>query len=99
MSKFVLVYRGGGMPETEEAQQASMEAWGTWLGSLGAAATDWGAPFGASAAVGGGAASGGLTGYSILEADSLDAAVALGGGCPILKDGGSVEVYEAMAMG
>ena len=35
MGKFVLVYHGGAMAETEEAQQAAMAAWGTWFGSLG----------------------------------------------------------------
>jgi hypothetical protein len=35
-----------------------------------------------------------VTGYSIIEADSLDAAVELVKGCPILQSGGSVEVGE-----
>ena len=48
MAKFVLVYTGGKMAETPEAQQASMEAWGAWFGSLGNAVADMGAPFGAS---------------------------------------------------
>jgi hypothetical protein len=96
MGKYVLVYRGGAMAETEEARQAAMAAWGAWFGSLGAAVVDGGAPFGASAAVGGGASTTGLTGYSILEAADLGAATKLGEGCPILADGGSVDVYEAI---
>lgn len=96
MAKYVLVYQGGSMAETEEAQQAVMAAWGAWFGSLGSAVVDGGAPFGASAAVGGGASTTGLTGYSILEAADLDAAVQMGAGCPILADGGSVDVYEAI---
>ena len=99
MAKFVLVYRGGAMADTEEAQQAAMAAWGAWFGQLGAAVVDGGAPFGASGAVGGGSATTGLTGYSILSADSLDAAIGLAGGCPIVADGGQVEVYEAIDMG
>jgi hypothetical protein len=99
VGKYVLVYRGGSMAETEEAQQAAMAAWGAWFGSLGDAVVDGGAPFGASGAVGGGAASTGLTGYSILQASDLDAAVKLGEGCPILADGGTVEVYEAIDVG
>jgi hypothetical protein len=96
MGKFVLAYQGGAMAETEEAQQASMAAWGQWFGSLGNAVVDGGAPFGASAAVGGGQAKAGLTGYSILQADDLASAVKLAEGCPIVADGGSVEVYEAI---
>jgi hypothetical protein len=96
MSKYVLAYQGGGMAATEEAQQASMAAWGAWFGSLGAAVVDGGAPFGPSTKVGGGAAGSGLTGYSILEAADLAAAVKLAEGCPIIKDGGSVDVYETI---
>lgn len=50
-------------------------------------------------AVGGGGATTGLTGYSILEADDLAAAVAMGEGCPIIGDGGRVEVYETIPLG
>jgi hypothetical protein len=99
VSKYVLVYQGGAMAETEEAQQAAMAAWGTWFGSLGAAVVDGGAPFGASAAVGGGGARSGLTGYSILEAKDLDTAVGMASGCPIVSDGGTVDVYEAIDVG
>ncbi len=99
MAKYVLVYQGGAMAETEEAQQAAMAAWGAWVGALGAAVVDGGAPFGARAAVGGGEARSGLTGYSILEAPDLDAAVKLGEGCPIIADGGSVDVYETIDVG
>ena len=98
MAKFVLAYRGGAMAETEAEQEAAMQAWGGWFGSLGAAVVDGGNPFGASASVGGGEAASGLTGYSILEADSLDAATELAGGCPVLSSGGSVDVYEAIPM-
>jgi hypothetical protein len=59
---------------------------------------DGGNPFGASASVGGGEAASGLTGYSILEADSLEAATDLAAGCPVLSSGGSVDVYEAIPM-
>ena len=55
--------------------------------------------FPASGAVGGGPAKSDLTGYSILQADSLDAAVQLAGGCPIIADGGTVDVYEAIDVG
>lgn len=99
MAKYVFAYQGGGMPETEEAQQASMAAWGKWFEDLGPSIVDGGNPFGPSATVGqDGAATAqgasGLTGYSIVSADSLDAASKLAAGCPILTDGGTVEVYE-----
>jgi hypothetical protein len=86
------------MPETEEEGKRVMEAWTTWFGGLGDAVVDMGNPFGASTAVGNGGPSG-LTGYSIVSAGSLDEAVGLAGGCPILDGGkGAVEVYEALEM-
>lgn len=99
MANYVLVYKGGGMPETEAQRQEVMAAWGNWYGGLGQAVVDGGNPFGPSTAV---AANGtvsagapsGLTGYSIVSADSLDAATAMAKGCPILAGGGSIEVYE-----
>lgn len=102
MAKFVYLYAGGQMAETPEAQERSMQAWGAWFGALGAAVTDIGNPFGASATVkSGGVTSGGTSnagGYSIVEAASLDDATAKTAGCPILADGGTVEVYEAVPM-
>lgn len=99
MAKYVLVYQGGQMAETPDAQEAAMAAWGAWFGSLGDAAVDWGAPFGASASVGGGAATTELSGYSIVQADDLAAALAIGDGCPIIADGGRVDVYETIELG
>ena len=102
MTKFVYAYVGGAMAATPEEQQAQMQKWEAWLGALGAAVTDVGNPFGASATVkDGGSVSGGtsrLGGYSIIEAASLDDATAKATGCPVLESGGSVEVYEALAM-
>jgi hypothetical protein len=34
------------------------------------------------------------TGYSIVTADALDAAVSIAKGCPHLKSGGQITVYE-----
>lgn len=35
-----------------------------------------------------------MTGYSVIKADSLDEAIRLAKGCPIIQDGGSLEVCE-----
>ena len=35
-----------------------------------------------------------VTGYTILKADSLDAATALAKGCPVLEGGGQISVFE-----
>jgi hypothetical protein len=98
MGKYVLVFKGGSIPQTEEEQKRVMDAWMGWFGGLGDSVVDMGNPFGANAAVGGGSTSG-LTGYTIVNADSLDDALAKAGSCPILDGGsGGVEVYETLDM-
>ncbi|HEV3131473.1 MAG TPA: hypothetical protein VGY51_05875 [Acidimicrobiales bacterium] len=104
MSKYVLVYSGGAMNETPEAQEKAMEEWMNWFGSLGGSVVDAGSPFGPASTVAsdGSVTQGGsnqLTGYSIIEADSLSAAAKSAKGCPVLSGGGSIEVYEALPIG
>lgn len=102
MSKFLLAYKGGSTPTSEAEGAKVMEAWMGWFGQLGAAVIDGGNPFGASTAVAADgsttSSSAGLTGYSLVSADSLAAAADLAKGCPVLAVGGSVEVYEALDM-
>lgn len=103
MSKYVLAYHGGTMPETAADQEKVMNAWIAWFVELGPAVIDGGNPTGRSKTVsaegstdGGGANP--LTGYSLITASDLDDAVALAKGCPILAAGGTVEVAEAIDM-
>lgn len=104
MSKFVLAYHGGGMAATEEEQARVMAAWGAWMEGLGAALTDPGNPAGRTKTIqadgsvvdGGGANP--VTGYSIIDADSIDDAISLAKDNPILDSGGSVEVVETLEM-
>jgi hypothetical protein len=102
MVNYVLVYKGGAMAATPEAQQQVMAAWGQWFGGLGQALVDGGNPFsGQASSIGADgnvsqSASSGLTGYSILKADDLAAATGMAKGCPVLTSGGSIEVYETM---
>ena len=100
MANYLLAYHGGGMPETEEQQAQVMEAWTAWYEKLGAAIVDGGNPVGAwkTVASDGSASDGGgpnpVTGYTVIAAGTMDEAVALTQGCPILEAGGSVEVCE-----
>lgn len=102
MSKFVVVYQGGSMGDTPEAQEASMKKWMEWFGSMGTAVTNFGNPFGASTSLSSdgsrGSAKSGLTGYSTIEVEDLDAAAELAASCPNLSEGGTVEIYEAIPM-
>jgi hypothetical protein len=85
------------------AQQARvMKQWTTWFAKLGQAIIDPGNPFTGKVnkvKPDGGVARGPVgqraSGYSIIEAPTLDAATKLARGCPVIKGGGQVAVYEA----
>jgi hypothetical protein len=102
MAKFLLVYYGGMMAATPAEQKKSMDAWMGWFGKLGKAVVDAGAPTkpGKIVGKGGNKAIGAdpVTGYSIIQANNLDAALTLAKGCPSIPEGGTVAVYELMPM-
>ena len=100
MTKYLLAYHGGTVPASKEEGDRVMAAWGTWIDSLGKSLVDPGNPTATSKTIapGGKISNGGgsnaVTGYSILEAASLDAAMAAVKNCPQLSSGGSIEVAE-----
>ena len=98
MANFLLTFHGGSMPETKEAQDQVMKAWTDWFGTLGDALVDGGNPISQSKAISPDGsvmdATSAPTGYSIIKADSLDAAVGLAKGCPVLAGGAAVVVSE-----
>jgi len=101
MANFLFVYTGGaGMAQTDEERAASIQEWTTWFDSLGENVLDAGNPFTgeAKSVANGGEVSDGpvgtlATGYSVIKADSLAAAVEAAKSCPQVK-GGEVTVYE-----
>lgn len=104
MAKYLFVYHGAKRPTNEAEIKKTMDAWGAWFGSMGAAVIDGGNPVGKSSTVhsnGSVTDDGGANpvgGYSLIEAPSLKDALAKAKGCPILANGGSIEVAEAMDM-
>ncbi len=100
MTNYLLAYTGDATtPDSEEAGQAVMAAWGAWFTDLGPAVVDPGNPTDASRTVGsdGSATDGnssGISGYSVVSADSIDAASEIAKGCPHLAAGGKVEVHQ-----
>ncbi|MDR3545341.1 MAG: hypothetical protein P4L30_06190 [Candidatus Limnocylindrales bacterium] len=86
------------MPESEAEQAQVMQAWTAWFGELGDAVLDGGNPTSHSRAISPDGsvmeATSAPTGYSIIKADSLDAAVTASKGCPVLAGGASVVVSE-----
>ena len=105
MSDYVLLYSGGTMPESDEEIAAVTKAWTDWMGELGDALKDAGNPFtpaaktiSADGSVTGGSVGTMATGYSIINADSLDDAVSLAKGCPVLQGDAKITVYETVQM-
>lgn len=105
MAKYMLLYTGGmGMAASPEEQEKIMAEWGAWYGKMGEAVVDGGAPFGESKHLAGnGVAEGPLgdtpaTGYTVIEADSIDAAAAACEGHPHLSHGGQVQVFSCIDM-
>jgi hypothetical protein len=99
MAKYLLLYGGGRMPETDQERADVMKAWDAWFTKLGPAVADQGNPF--TPSVKKIASSGSVSdakpaasGYSILEADSLDQATTLAKGCPVLHGGADITVFE-----
>ena len=107
MSQFIYLYRGPATPMedfTPEQGAEVMAAWNTWMEAAGSAIVAVGNPFGARTAIaddGKTRDAGDLNGYSIVEADNLDAAVALTEKHPFLTEGNgrfAVEVFELAPM-
>lgn len=98
--KYLLVYYGGSMPETPAAQARVMKQWTTWFTKLGPAMLDPGNPFSAvnkikpDGTVGKGPVGQRASGYSVIDAPSLDAATKMAKGCPVIKAGAQVAIYE-----
>ena len=96
MKKFVLLYYGF-EPPTQEIK----DAWSTWFASIGDWLVDSGNPFGAGREITRNGTqelsldNGAITGYSIINAQSIDEAEEIAKGCPAIT---SVRVYEAMSM-
>lgn len=99
MKKFLYLYTGGRMPDTDDGVQKMMGLWHTYFEALGSTGTlvDGGAPFGPRDSVAG-APTSTITGYSIVQAEDLAKAVALTDGHPHIAYDGGIEVVEAMDM-
>ena len=101
MPKFLLIYHGKPDLQTAEDGAKHMAAWTAWNAGLGDALVDPGLPVGAPKTItpngvednGGSNPAAGMT---VLQADTMDAAIALARGCPHLSGTGTIEIAEAL---
>jgi len=103
MPKFVLAYHGAPQFKNKEDGANHMVAWRNWMQGLGDAVIDPGVPVGTSKTVSStgvedGGGSNPLAGITIVQADTMDAAVNMALACPHIDAGGTIEVAEAMNM-
>jgi hypothetical protein len=107
MSKFLYLYRGPATrieDFTPEQAAEQNKAWGDWISRVGPALADVGAPLGERTAVVDDSSTttpSDQNGYSIVEADSLEAAKALVKDHPFLSEGKgrfSIEIFELAPM-
>jgi hypothetical protein len=103
MPQYVIVYLGGNQPSSPEEGKARMANYMDWLSSLGDSAVSPANPFKNTSTVNSdGTVSTGsataMSGYTIIKAESMEAALSIAKACPFLKTGGSLEVSELMQM-
>lgn len=105
MSKYIMIYKGEATDTadmTEEQADDVMAKWGAWMGRVGNALVDIGSPLGEGISVIDDGSTGtptSLSGYSIVEADSLSAAKDLSNDHPFLSEGAgnfAIEIFEMM---
>ncbi len=80
MPTYIIAYHGGKKPESPEAAANGKAKWQAWVSGLGDAVVNPGTPLGKSKTVSSTGVSdcdgsNSLTGYSIVKADSMDAAL------------------------
>ena len=103
MPKFLLAYHGGHNFKSKEEGMEHMAKWQAWSAGLGDAVIDPGMPVGPSKTVSANGitddgGSNPLSGITVLQADTIEAACEMAKACPHVDIGGTIEVAQAMDM-
>jgi len=99
MAQYIITYLGGDQPSSPEEGQKHFAKYKAWLSSLGDSAVSPANPLKHTSTVNpDGTVTGGSTssmsGYTIIESESMEAALEVAKDCPFLDIGGSLEVSE-----
>ena len=103
MAQYIITYLGGNPPSTPEEGQQHFAKYKEWLSSLGDSVISPANPFKNTHSV---SPDGTVTnssttmmsGFTTIDADSMEAALAIAKACPFLDIGGSLEVSELIQM-
>ena len=108
MTKYVFIYHApmtpaDAAPPSQEQMDAVMGEWNAWAGKVGDGMVDFGTPLAGGTRVtteGTAPSTREVAGYSIIEADSMDAALELARRPPhqSMPGGCEIEVHEAQAI-
>jgi hypothetical protein len=103
MTNYMFAYHGGDQPESPEEGAKHMTNWKKWVADLGDAMVTPEVPLGMSKTVSasGVADDGGanpILGYTVIAAESMDAALKIAQACPFLAMNGTIEVAEVRQM-
>ncbi len=103
MAQFFITYLGGNPPTTPEEGQKHFAKYKEWLSSVGDAIISPANPLKNSYTIDtdGSVTEGSkifMSGYTIIEADSIEAAIEIAKSCPFLEIGGTLEVSEMVQM-
>ena len=103
MPQYIISYIGGSPPSTPEEGKQHFTKYKEWLATLGDSIVSPANPFknthtiypnGEIVA----ASISAMSGYTIVEAETIEAAIEMAKTCPFLDIGGSLEVSEIMPM-
>jgi len=103
MPQFIISYVGGNPPASQEEGQQHMLKYRTWLAALGDSVVSPANPFKNTHTVspdgtvekGSGSS---LSGYTIVNVESIEDAIAIAKECPFLDMEGTLEVSELLQM-
>ena len=103
MPQYAIVYLGGDQPSSPEEGKQHFAKYMEWLASLGDSAVSPANPLKDTITVNsdGSITNSGtstMSGFTIIEVDSMDEALSIAKKCPFLDVGGSLEVSELMQM-
>ena len=103
MAQYIITYLGGDQPSSPEEGKQHFAKYKEWLSSLGDSAISPANPLKNTSTVNsdGTVTTGSKTsmsGFTIIETDSTEAALEIAKACPFLDIGGSLEVSELIQM-
>ena len=103
MPQYMITYLGGNQPSSPEEGKQHFSKYMEWLSSLGDSIVSPANPLKDTCTISpdGTVAAGSTTtmsGYTIIQVDSMEAALSIAKACPFLDVGGSLEVSELVEM-